>query len=124
MVPDTHIKLSVCPKISEKQLPLKIGNVYLGPQLTIPIEGQLNIIKVGQILQELFILSWRLTKSDFKILTLQTSLIQHIFSSKQTLSYLNLFSFDLGVLFSSIILLFASFRFVCTSLFIYNGFEF
>ena len=50
MVSDKLIKLLTCPKISEKQLSLKLGNTYWGPVLTLPIEGELNIIKFVQIL--------------------------------------------------------------------------
>ena len=50
MVSDKHIKLPTCPKIAEKQLSLKLGNTYWGPLLTLPIEGELNIIRFVQIL--------------------------------------------------------------------------
>ena len=52
MVSDKHIKLPTCPKIPEKQLSLKVGDVYRDPSLTLPIKGKLYIIKVIQVLQE------------------------------------------------------------------------
>lgn len=42
MVLDKHGKRTTCPRISEKRLSLKLGNVYWGPLLILPIEGQLN----------------------------------------------------------------------------------
>ena len=50
MVSGKHIKLPTCPKIPEKQLSLKVGDVYRDPLLTRPIKRKLYIIKVVQVL--------------------------------------------------------------------------
>ena len=68
MVSDKHIKLPTCPKISEKQLSLKLGDAYFGRLLTLPIEGELNI-RCSNFVRTFDSLMASLTysRSDFKV---------------------------------------------------------